>query len=77
MIGRTRSGGLLSRIRSFADILTRYGAAIAGVLSFAENDTLGERRRRSGFEALYIDCRVVREGHLSDSKSTVQAGYTF
>ncbi|MFX6899678.1 hypothetical protein ABTH92_21130, partial [Acinetobacter baumannii] len=38
---------------------------------------LGERRRRSGFEALYIDCRVVREGLLSDSKSTVQAGYTF
>ena len=39
--------------------------------------TSGRRRRRNGSEALYIDYRAVREGHLSDSKATVQAGYTF
>lgn len=46
-------------------------AGFSGILPLAE------RRRRSGFEALYIDCHVVREGHLSDSNATVQAGYTF
>ena len=39
--------------------------------------TSGRRRRRSGSEALYIDYHNVREGHLSDSKSAVKAGYTF
>lgn len=48
-----------------------HAARFSGILP------LGERRRRSGFEALYIDYHVVREGHLSDSKTTIQAGYTF
>ena len=42
-IKSTESGRLVSRIRSFTDILTRYGAAIAGVRSFTENDSIVAR----------------------------------
>lgn len=38
---------------------------------------IGPGRHRSEFRLPYRESRIVREGLLSDSKSTVQAGYTF